>query len=78
MKAVAKRTQNDRLLTYLKINRSITQLEAMERLGIMRLGARILDLRRRGHAIRSERLTVIDRFGAESHPARYHYEGPGL
>ena len=69
------RSQNKRLLRYLKAHRSITPLEAIEHLGIMRLGARIFDLRNKGHRIATERMTVTDRFGAESHPARYHYEG---
>jgi len=49
-----KRSQNDMILDYLKSGKSITPLEALDKFGCMRLGARISDLRKRGHPIRSD------------------------
>ena len=48
------RTQNELILEYIKKYGSITQLEALEHLGCMRLASRINDLRRQGHLIVSE------------------------
>lgn len=44
-------TQNDEILKHLKEGNEINQLSALERFGCMRLAARILDLRSRGHKI---------------------------
>jgi hypothetical protein len=44
-------TQNKRVLTHLKREGSITALQAMRLYGVMRLAARIDELRRRGHNI---------------------------
>jgi hypothetical protein len=52
-----KRSQNDMILDYLKSGKSITPLEALDKFGCMRLGARIADLRREGHPIKS--ITVV-------------------
>lgn len=46
-------TQAARILAWLESGRSITPLEALDRFGCFRLGARILELRRQGHAIAS-------------------------
>ena len=46
-------TQNEAVLRHLLDNRSITSLEAMERYGIMRLGARIYDLKKQGYPIKT-------------------------
>ena len=40
--------QTERVLDYIKRFGSITQLEALADLGIMRLGARVWDLRQEG------------------------------
>lgn len=44
-------TQNEMILNHLRDHGSITPQEAMARYGCMRLGARIWDLKREGHAI---------------------------
>lgn len=49
-----KPSQTDQILTHLQSGGSITPLEALERFGCLRLGARILDLRNAGHCISSE------------------------
>lgn len=47
-------TQEEKILNYMKAHGGITPLEAMEHLHIMRLGARIFDLREKGIRIINE------------------------
>ena len=47
-------TQTEKVLTHLDLRGSLTPLQAMDYYGIMRLAARIGDLRRDGHQIASE------------------------
>jgi hypothetical protein len=47
-------TQTDSILDYLKTGKSITPLEALDRFGCFRLGARIHDLKRMGVDIHTE------------------------
>lgn len=63
--------QTDRILKYMHDFGSITQLEAMQDIGCMRLAARIADLKRDGHAIRREMETSKNRYGEETSYARY-------
>lgn len=49
-----KPSQTNQILAHLQSGGSITPLEALERFGCLRLGARILDLRNAGHCINSE------------------------
>lgn len=44
-------TQEQKIINYMKAHGGITPLEAMEHLHIMRLGARIFDLREKGYKI---------------------------
>ena len=46
-------TQNEVVLRLLLDNRSITSLEAMNKYGIMRLGARVYDLKKQGYPIKT-------------------------
>ena len=46
-------TQNEAVLRHLLDNGGITSLEEMERYGIMRLGARIYDLKKQGYPIKT-------------------------
>ena len=70
-----KPTQNDRILDYIKRFGSITQLEALSDLGVMRLASRISDLRRIGHPIISEYEEVTNRFGEQCQVKRYRFGG---
>lgn len=70
-----KPTQNERIIEYLKQNGRITQLEALQELGIMRLASRISDLKRLGYPIESEMLTVRNRFEEECHIKAYFLKG---
>lgn len=66
-----KPTQNDRIIDYIKRFGSITQLEALQDLGVMRLASRISDLRSLGYPIVSETEIVKNRFGEKCHVKRY-------
>ena len=47
-------SQNARILSYLSTGRALTPLEALSRFNCMRLSARIQDLQKRGHRIRTQ------------------------
>ena len=64
-------TQNEMILTHLRDFGSITPVEAMKEYGCMRLGARIYNLKREGHDIRTERETHKNRYGKSVTYARY-------
>lgn len=66
-----KPSQNDRIIDYIHRFGSITQLEALQDLGVMRLASRISDLRRLGYPIMSETAVVKNRFGEDCHIKRY-------
>lgn len=68
-------TQNERILEYMAIFGSITQLEALQDLGVMRLASRISDLRRLGYPIMSETAVVKNRFGESCYIKRYRIGG---
>lgn len=71
---MAKPTQTDRVLERLK-KAPLTQLEALTDLGVMRLGARILELREAGHAIETETVEVATRItGETARVARYRLQ----
>ena len=66
-----KPTQNQRILDYIDQYGSITQLDALRDLGVMRLASRISDLRRLGYPITSAQETVTNRFGEKCHIKSY-------
>lgn len=66
-----KPTQNQRILDYIDRFGSITQIDALRDLGVMRLASRISDLRRLGYLIVSEQEPVKNRFGETCHIKRY-------
>ena len=66
-----KPTQNERIIDYINRFGSITQLEALQDLGVMRLASRISDLRSRGVPIVSDIEEVKNRFGEKCHIKRY-------
>lgn len=68
---MSKMTQAQRVLDYLDENGSITQLEALKDLGVMRLASRISDLRKQGYPIKSDVVAVKNRFGESCHIKRY-------
>ncbi len=79
MKSVEhKPTQNERILDYIDKFGSITQFEALQDLGVMRLASRISDLRRLGYPIVSDTDVVKNRFGEKCHVKRYRLESGGV
>ena len=64
-------TQTQMILEHLKQHGSITQKDAMDNYGIMRLGARIWDLKHDGYKIETERETSVNRYGEKTAYARY-------
>ena len=70
-----KPSQNERILNYMKVWGSITQYEALQDLGVMRLASRISDLRRLGYPIISTTEAVKNRFGETCYVKRYRIEG---
>lgn len=63
--------QNQRILAFMDKHGGITQFEALKYCGVMRLASRISDMKKRGHAIKSEMVTVINQFGEECRVKRY-------
>lgn len=70
-----KPTQNERILKYIKDYGSITQLDALRDLGVMRLASRISDLRRLGYPIESRAEVVKNRYDEKCHIKRYSMGG---
>lgn len=64
-------TQTQMILEHLKQHGSITQKDAMDNYGIMRLGARIWDLKHDGYNIVTERETSVNRYGDKTVYTRY-------
>ena len=71
-------TQNERILSYIEEHGSITQLEALNDLGVMRLASRISDLKRKGYNIISENVTVKNRFDEKCSIKRYSIGGANV
>lgn len=67
----SKPTQNERILDYIAEFGSITQFEALQDLGVMRLASRISDLKRQGYNIKAKTETVKNRYGENCHIKRY-------
>ena len=74
---MAKRTQADRVLAYIKTFGSITSLEAFRDLGVTRLSARIYELRARNINIDSTSITSKNRYGENCTYAKYYLRKEG-
>lgn len=74
-KVETKPTQNQRILDYINEFGSITQLEALQDLGVMRLASRISDLKSQGYPITSNIEAVKNRYGEQCHIKRYRMGG---
>ena len=68
---MAKENQSQKVLSYIRQFGSITPLEAVRDLGVLRLGARIFDLKKAGYDIISEQHAVKNRFGETCYVAKY-------
>ena len=67
-----KSTQCEKVLDYMRRFGSITQIEALQDIGCMRLASRISDLRYQGYAIGRRMKTSKNRYGEEVHFAEYY------
>lgn len=67
-------TQCDRVLKYMRDFGSISQLEAMRDLGVMRLAARVADLKEDGHTITRKMVKKKNRYGEPVSFAEYRLE----
>ena len=70
-----KATQAERVLDYIEQFGSITQLEALQDLGVMRLASRISDLKKLGYPITSNVEAVKNRYGENCYIKRYSLRG---
>ena len=66
--------QEQRIIEYMRDFGSITPLDAMRDLGIMRLASRISDLRQRGYRITRDFEKGTNRYGEHTKWARYKLE----
>lgn len=66
--------QCERIIEYIKQFGSITQLEALRDLGVMRLASRISELRSQGFNIQDKPVAVKNRFGEKCNIKRYFFE----
>ena len=64
-------TQSMKILKYMHDFGSITPVQAMQDLGVMRLAARISDLEKAGWNIQHERETGRNRYGEKTTYAKY-------
>ena len=67
-------TQNERVLDYLEQHKGIEPMTALSELGVFRLAARIADLKKDGHNIKSEMIDVWNRWGEKATVAYYQLE----
>lgn len=68
-------TQSERILRHLEEVGPITQAEALQEYGIMRLASRISDLKKLDYPIGREMIHTINRYGEHVSYARYHLNG---
>lgn len=54
----SEQSQADQILAWLQEGRTLTPLQALQEFGCLRLGARILDLKKRGYKIESKLVKV--------------------
>ena len=64
-------TQKERVLQYMQDFGSVNPLQAMKDLGVMRLAARISDLKEEGHKITRKTVTAKNRYGNSVSFAEY-------
>lgn len=66
--------QKERIIEYLKKHGSITSMEAMRELGIMRLGARMFEIAEEYEVIRETEMAK-NRYGEKTYYTRYRLGG---
>lgn len=66
-----RKSQADRVLSYMEEYGSITQIDALNSLGVMRLASRISDLKKKGYLIYSKTEAVKNRYDETCFIKRY-------
>ena len=66
--------QKQRVLSWLQEGKTLTRLQALTELGVFELASRLLELKRDGHKIKSESITVQNRWGEKCRVAQYSLE----
>ena len=73
---MSKQTHESRLLDYFEKYRSITSLQSIQDLGNTRLAATVCDMRKKGHTIDSQFISVPNRFGGKTSVSKYTWSKP--
>lgn len=68
-----KPTQNERILNYIEEFGSITQIDALRDLGVMRLASRVSSMKKDGVNIISKTEAVRNRYGEVCYIKRYSF-----
>jgi hypothetical protein len=68
-------TQCKRVIDYMETHGSITPLEALQEISVMRLASRISDLRKQGYSICKEMVKAKNKFGEPVCFAKYSLIG---
>lgn len=66
-----KKTQEQKIITYIDRYGSITQLEAIVDLNVYRLASRMNGLKNKGYTFKTEMVHAVNRYGEPTHFARY-------
>ena len=69
---MSKATQKERILSYMQEFGSITSLEALRDIGVMRLSARISEMKRDGVIFSKSTEHIINRYGEKTPIKRYY------
>lgn len=69
---MARKTQRDYVLEFIKSYGSISSWQAYELLGVTQLATRVSELKAKGYKFRKERVKSITRFGVKTHFDRYY------
>lgn len=67
-------TQENMILEYLKEHGSMTNLDALIRLGVSQATARIWGLKRRGIRVKTRPVKVVNRYGESTRIVEYYLE----
>lgn len=73
---MARRTQQQAVLDWLKTGTGISSMDAFKALGVTRLSAVVFNLRKKGYNIESEEIETTTRFGSRVKIARYYLKDP--
>ena len=77
MKPRKKLCQTDKVLRHLRDYGTITPMDALRDYSIMRLGARVWDLKRRGYNVSSRIVHGVNQYGEPTHWAEYSLQEAG-